>query len=165
MCRDQCREKTLIACTLWDKTLYFFAPLLQRTISSRRKIRGGVSHGKTRKIAPLSDQLLSNQVVAKAHARASVQGGPSGRGQPFVDIKTKVPSLCTVLVLRMAHRIWKQTKQQPGTAGPGNMLGCCSVSFHFLLAIPSTSTVLDSFARSDSSHANSRGGEAVTKRE
>ena len=22
-------------------------------------------------------------------------------------------------------------KQQPGTAGPGNMLGCCFVSFHF----------------------------------
>ena len=31
----------------------------------------------------------------------------------------------TVLVLRMANRIWKETKQQPGTAGPGNMLGCC----------------------------------------
>ena len=30
---------------------------------------------------------------------------------------------CTVLVLRMAHRIWKESKQQSGTAGPGNMLG------------------------------------------
>ena len=39
---------------------------------------------------------------------------------------------CTVLVLRMAHRIWKETEQQPGTAGPGNMLGCCLISFHFL---------------------------------
>ena len=48
---------------------------------------------------------------------------------------------CTVLVLRMAHRIWKETKQQPGTAGPGNMLGCCSVSFHFLWVILSTSIV------------------------
>ena len=36
----------------------------------------------------------------------------------------------TVLMLRMAHMIWKETKQQPGTAGPGNMLGCCLISFH-----------------------------------
>ena len=36
---------------------------------------------------------------------------------------------------RMAHRIWKETKQQPNTAGPGNMLDCYLVSFHFLLAI------------------------------
>ena len=31
--------------------------------------------------------------------------------------------------------------KQPGTAGPGNMLGYCLVSFHFLWAILSTSTV------------------------
>ena len=30
---------------------------------------------------------------------------------------------------------WKETKQHPGTAGPGNMLGSCLVSFHFLWAI------------------------------
>ena len=33
---------------------------------------------------------------------------------------------------RMAHRKWKETKLQPGTAGTGNMLGCCLVSLHFL---------------------------------
>ena len=43
----------------------------------------------------------------------------------------------------MAHRIWEETKQPPGTAGPGNMLGCCLVSFHFLWAILSTSTVVN----------------------
>ena len=32
----------------------------------------------------------------------------------------------------MTHRIWKETKQEPGTAGPGNMPGCCLVSLHFL---------------------------------
>ena len=48
----------------------------------------------------------------------------------------------TVLVLRMAHRIWIETKQEPGTAGIGNLLGCCLVSFHFLWTILSTSTVL-----------------------
>ena len=49
---------------------------------------------------------------------------------------------CTVLVLRMAHRKWKETKEQPGTAGPGNMLSCCLISFHFMWVILSTSTVL-----------------------
>ena len=53
--------------------------------------------------------------------------------------RTKLTS--TVLVLRMDHRIWKETKQEPGTAGLGNMLVCCLVSFHFLWAILSTSTV------------------------
>ena len=27
----------------------------------------------------------------------------------------------------IAHRKWKETKPQPGTTGPGNMLGCCLV--------------------------------------
>ena len=35
----------------------------------------------------------------------------------------------------MAHRIWKETKQELGTDGPGKLLGCCLVSFHFLWAI------------------------------
>ena len=35
----------------------------------------------------------------------------------------------------MAHRKWKEAKQLPGTAGPGNRLSSCFVSFHFLWAI------------------------------
>ena len=35
----------------------------------------------------------------------------------------------------MAYRKWKETKVHPGTAGPGNRLGCSLVSFHFLFAI------------------------------
>ena len=42
----------------------------------------------------------------------------------------------------MANRKWKESKQQPGTAGSGNMLGCCFISFHFLWVILSTGTVL-----------------------
>ena len=38
-------------------------------------------------------------------------------------------------------RIWKETKQEPGAAGSGNMLGSCLVSFHFLWAFLSTNTV------------------------
>ena len=33
-----------------------------------------------------------------------------------------IRKMCTVLVLRMAHRKWIETEQQPGTAEPGNML-------------------------------------------
>ena len=42
----------------------------------------------------------------------------------------------------MAHRKWKDTKLLPGTARPGNMLGSCLVSIHFMWAILSTGTVL-----------------------
>ena len=35
----------------------------------------------------------------------------------------------------MAYRKWKETKVNPGTARPGNMLWCSLVSFHFLWAI------------------------------
>ena len=35
----------------------------------------------------------------------------------------------------MAHRKWKEAKQLPGRAGPGNMLGCSLIFFHFLWAI------------------------------
>ena len=58
----------------------------------------------------------------------------------------------TVLVLRMAHRIWKETKQQPGTPGTGNMPGCCLVSFHFLWANLSTSTVVSILKETESDH-------------
>ena len=37
--------------------------------------------------------------------------------------------------------MWKETKQQLRPPGPNNILGCCLVSFHFLWAILSTSTV------------------------
>ena len=47
----------------------------------------------------------------------------------------------TMLVLRIANRIWKETKEEPGTDGPGNMLGCCIVSLHFLWAILCLQTV------------------------
>ena len=43
-----------------------------------------------------------------------------------------IPVKYTVLVLRMAHRKWKETKQEPGTAEPGNMHGCSLNYFHFL---------------------------------
>ena len=48
----------------------------------------------------------------------------------------------TVFVLRIAHRKWKEIKQQPSLLPGPAVPGCRSVSFHILLAILSTSTVL-----------------------
>ena len=47
----------------------------------------------------------------------------------------------TVLVLRMAHRKWKETKQQPSMLPVLAVPGCCLISFHIMWAILSTSTV------------------------
>ena len=35
----------------------------------------------------------------------------------------------------MAHRKWKETKQQPSMLPGPAVPGCCLISFHFLLAI------------------------------
>ena len=48
---------------------------------------------------------------------------------------------------RIVHRKWKETKLQPGTAGPGNRLGCSLVSFHFLWAILCPQAVQSNFLR------------------
>ena len=42
---------------------------------------------------------------------------------------------CTVCSHRMAHRKWKETKQQPRMMPGPAVPGCCLVSFHFLWAI------------------------------
>ena len=43
----------------------------------------------------------------------------------------------------MSHRMRKETKQQSGMLPGPAVPGCCSVSFHILLAILSSSTVVD----------------------
>ena len=58
---------------------------------------------------------------------------------PYVYLKfwkqRKTERLATACGHRIAHRKWKEIKLQPGTAGPGNRLGCCLISFHFMWAI------------------------------
>ena len=49
--------------------------------------------------------------------------------------------LCTVRVDSLPNRKVREIQHQPGTAGPGNMLGCCLISFHFLWGKLSTCTV------------------------
>ena len=46
-----------------------------------------------------------------------------------------------MLVLRMAHMKWKEFKQQPSMLPGSAVPGSCLVSFYFLWAILSTSTV------------------------
>ena len=58
------------------------------------------------------------------------------RKKAGMDIKT-----CTVRVDSLPHRKSIEIKQQPGTAGPGNMLGCCLIYFHFRWGKLSTLTV------------------------
>ena len=53
----------------------------------------------------------------------------------------KLDQVCTVLVLRIVHRKWKETKQQPSMLPVPAVPGYCLVSFHILWAILSTSTV------------------------
>ena len=48
----------------------------------------------------------------------------------------------------IAHRKWIETKQLPDTAGPGNMLGCCLTSFHFLWAILRPQAVVENASSS-----------------
>ena len=54
----------------------------------------------------------------------------------FVDCENH-----TVHIDSLPHRKWRETKQEPGTAGLGNMLGCCLISLHFLWGKLSTRTV------------------------
>ena len=94
----------------------------------------------------------------KGQAMAIMDGeGPGGANLVFYDRKlenmwqkrteqeqervSKTGGLHTALVLRMAHRKWKEIKQQPSMLPGPAVPGSCLVSFHFLWAILSTSTV------------------------
>ena len=63
-------------------------------------------------------------------ARGGIPSRITGRASIYY------PFTCTLCGHRIAHRKLKETKQEPGTAGPGNMLGCCLVSFYFLFPHP-----------------------------
>ena len=59
------------------------------------------------------------------------------RDSPFIPLR-RSPVIKLVL---MAHRKWKEFKQQPIMLPGSAVPGCCLVSFHILWAILSTSTV------------------------
>ena len=85
----------------------------------------------------------------------TLKGGKEGTKVLCGDTRTRTPSLkapwltslyffltrpTTVLVLRMAHRKWKETKQLPSMLPGPAVPGCCLVCFHIMWAILSTST-------------------------
>ena len=47
----------------------------------------------------------------------------------------------TVIVARMSHWKWRETKLQPSRARSGQQISCCLVSLHFLGDILATITV------------------------
>ena len=47
----------------------------------------------------------------------------------------------TVILARMSHWKWRETKQQPSRARSGHQISCCSVSLHFLCDILAMITV------------------------
>ena len=51
-------------------------------------------------------------------------------------------SRCTVIVARMSHWKWRESKQQPSRARSGHQISCCLVSLHLLCDILSTITVI-----------------------
>ena len=71
--------------------------------------------------------------------KMSVFPTPIGKlyGSPLIH-SSHAPSLkrvlrsCTGRVDSLPDRKWREIQQQPGTVGPGNMLGCCLIYFHFL---------------------------------
>ena len=64
-------------------------------------------------------------------------GAENHATQPFLDSDTRYSARqnSTGRMRWMADRKWKEINLQPGTAGPGNMLGCCLIYFHFMWAI------------------------------
>ena len=53
----------------------------------------------------------------------------------LLSLTAVTADLCTVLVLRMADRKWKEIKQQPSMLPGPSVPGCSLDSFHFLWAI------------------------------
>ena len=49
----------------------------------------------------------------------------------------------TVIVARMSHWKWRETKQQSSRARSGHQISCCLLSLHFLCDILATITVLN----------------------
>ena len=62
----------------------------------------------------------------------TLNGRPSLKKMDFSSCENY---FCIACGHRIAHRQWKETKKEPGAAGPGNRLVCCLVSFYYLWAI------------------------------
>ena len=78
----------------------------------------------------------------------SIRKSPSVRNTTWKTCKLMrvlrdIRSQSTVIVARMSHWKWRETKQQPSRARSGHQISCCLVSLHFLCDILATITVHD----------------------
>ena len=64
----------------------------------------------------------------------------------------------TVIVARMWHWKWRETKQQLSRARSGHQIGCCLVSLHFLCDILATITIQNITTERTPQCVLSRGG-------
>ena len=85
-------------------------------------------------------RLLSRIFNSLAPKEGSGVGALSGCKMPETEAGRRL-DCTTVLVLRMAHRKWKETKQLPSMLPGPAVPGSCLVYFHVLWTILSTSTV------------------------
>ena len=110
---------------------------------------GGGGGGWMVRLAPRRSFLFGARARASARARGQKRGRDLRGPTPLQNAPIRAASrffrvcsrrrggrnLATACGHRIALRKWKETKQEPGTAEPGNRLGCCLISFHFLWAI------------------------------
>ena len=83
-----------------------------------------------------------NDVLAR-HEGGRI-GATKPRYSPTLSLNVDIALVFTTEWMElMSHRKRKETKQQPGTDGPGNILGCCFVSLRFLWDIHYIHSVRD----------------------
>ena len=83
-------------------------------------------------------QSHSQNVPLNTHIVAQYFSQPSSKpGRNVFSL------LCTRCGHRMAHRKWKEANQQPGTAGPGNMLWMLLSLFRFRVGHPMSAGCTD----------------------
>ena len=95
------------------------------------------TEGRRRKVTHHSSRLVDGRMAMAAVVIQYYAQCPDSQCSraPVPGMLTFCGKLCTACGHRIAHRKWKETELQPGTAGPDNMLGSCLLSFLFLWAI------------------------------
>ena len=107
--------------------------IVRRRPSGIRMPFGGASVSLPFDVSECSPKPFSPHVIGKCQTKEGTYHRENQRSI-FSMVRT-------VRVDSLPHRKWREIQQQPGTAGPGNMLGCCLIFFHFLWGKLSTRTV------------------------
>ena len=105
---------------------------LEGPLLSPRLMGSGYPHRPWCAIFPRRGAVLKRAVRCESRSRFRVF--LSSLMSAMKNVYLRPNQYSTACGHRMAHRKWREIKLQPGTAGSGNRLGSCSVSFHILLA-------------------------------